>query len=132
MDVAHSLLLSFAYAWTATARFHNPLGPCPFCGDLAHDAQGHCVACVVFRRWLQEGGKPPNHPEDAAMQGWLIRVSWEPDPLGIHAATAIDIGLATFDTLCAGSRLRPRVLMDARLKKVCRHHKRARAAFSVG
>lgn len=52
VDVAHSVLRSFAYAWTTTARFHNPVGSRLFCGAAAFDAQRHHISCVVFRRWL--------------------------------------------------------------------------------
>lgn len=122
VDVAHCLLCSISRAGTAAARFHNPVGPRLHCGALAKGIQRHCIACAVFCRWLAERGRMHSQPEDDAMHGLLIHMAGEPDPIGIRAAVANGVALATYATLRAGRRHNPR----APDSEVCRRHRRAR------
>lgn len=75
-------------------------------------------------------GRLQRQPADDDMQGWLIQLTGELDPVGIRAAVANDVPLVAFDTFRAGSRHSPVALMDDRLKEAFRRHRRARAAYT--
>lgn len=51
-DLATALVRTVCYAWTTTARCHNPGVACYFCGRVEADYQAHYLACRVFRSWL--------------------------------------------------------------------------------
>lgn len=64
------------------------------------------------------------------MPAWLLSRAGAPDPVGIAAVVAIDVAVNSFDALKGKSGSAQRALMDARLKEVCRRHRRARNTFA--
>lgn len=124
-DLATSLVRTLCYAWTTTARFHNPVVPCHFCGLKGGDRQGHNLGGDAFRIWLSERAGMRDQPADEEMHAWLLRRVGSPNHTGIVALGAI----GAFDARRRGSRSSARSLMDARLKEACRRHRRAREAF---
>lgn len=80
-DLATSLVRTLCRAWTTTARFHNPVVLCHFCGDPESDRQSHYLACAVFRRWLHERARWDDQPADGNMTAWLMQRSGQPDPI---------------------------------------------------
>lgn len=80
-------------------------------------AQLPCGQQTLGRQQLHESGQ---------LLGRLSCVCvcpYRAEPRPLH-----DVALATFDILRACSRRSPRALMDARLKEVCRRHRKVRAA----
>lgn len=57
------------------------------------------------------------------MHAWLLLRLHAHSSASLHAAVAIDAGLAAFDAKRHGSRLRSHSLLDARFKQVRRRHK---------
>lgn len=51
-DLAVALVRTVCYAWTTTARIHDPVRPCHFCGQTREDRQFYYLGCVVFHAWL--------------------------------------------------------------------------------
>lgn len=130
-DSAASYFRTFCYAWTTTARFMNPVADCHCCGQADADKQGHYLACRIFRLWLQRRAGWHEQPAGESMHGWLLLRAGMADPEGVIALVAIDVALSAFDARRGGSRSRGQALLDARLKEVCRRHRRAREAFAT-
>lgn len=80
---------------------------------------------------MQDRAGYHHQPGDEAMHAWLLSKVGCPDPDGIVALTAIDVAVSAFDARRKGNRGSARSLLDARLKEVCRRHRRAREAYAA-